>query len=442
MPTPLLLLACAPTPTPVLFDGLSAVPDEAVVTMLRAAWTQDAAADTWLEFQYDGGEWEASPSIARAEGPQEEWILGVPSDTDVIFRVVADQDGARSESAEATARTGTLPAKLTEDLLGPTVSEWDEAATNEARWLLGSMDANGGAAYSGPFWLFVIDREGRIVWYRDLLYDASMFPRVARDGTHIAWDTRYFLDPSGETSVVHRSSLDGTRTLDVATPGLGWAWDETTDGAVLYDQHGEDGRATLRSVALDGTPTTLWDCTAWLAPLDPDPDHCFTNTVNWTESRDSVLWSTYWGDFVVEIDRSTGDVLWYAGSLDGGLVFDPPESAFELQHYANYTPDGTLLVSTHIADQEGQQRAREFTVGDDTLTEVWSFGAGVESWAKYSGEAVRLEDGHTLINYGTGGDVREIDAEGATVWHLSFGDERTLGHTQLISDLYALNAGP
>ena len=56
MPTPLLLLACAPTPTPVLFDGLSAAPDEAEVTMLRAAWTPDAPPHTCLELHYDGGE--------------------------------------------------------------------------------------------------------------------------------------------------------------------------------------------------------------------------------------------------------------------------------------------------------------------------------------------------------------------------------------------------
>jgi hypothetical protein len=438
------LFACAPESAiaPVGFDALLATPDAGVVTMLLATWTQDAEADTWVEFQVDGGDWEASPAVTRGEGAQQEWILGVPADTDVRFRIVGDQDGLRSESEVATGRTGTLPTDLTEDLVGPTVSEWDAAGAGEARWLFGSVDVNGGGAYSGPFWLYIVDREGRFVWYRDLEYNSSMFPRVARDGTHLAWETRYLLDPTGENSAVHRSSLDGLRTAEVPTPGLGWTWDETTDGDLLYDRHDGDLSATLESVAPDGTRSTLWDCTAWLAPLDPDPEHCYTNTVNWTESRDTVLWSTYWGDFVVELDRASGEVLWYAGSLEGGLRFDPPEAAFDLQHYPNYTPDGTLLVSTHIADQEGEQRAREYTVGDDALTEVWSYGEGVDSWAKYSGEAVRLDDGHTLINYGTGGDVREIDAQGNTVWHLEFGADFTLGHTDFISDLYALNVGP
>ena len=228
-----------------------------------------------------------------------------------------------------------------------------------------------------------------------------MFPRVARDGTHIAYDDRPFLDPTGDTAVVRRSNLDGSNIVDVPTPGLGWCWDEAgTD--VLYDRHDADGGTTLESVAADGTRTTIWDCVSWLAPLDPDPEHCYTNTVNWSEERDSVLWSTYWGDWVVELDRASGDVLWYAGSIDGGLPFEPEESAFQLQHYANWTPEGTLMVSTHIIGEKGEQRAREFEVGD-ALVETWSYGEGVDSWARYSGEAVRIADGHTLINYGTGG---------------------------------------
>ena len=76
------------------------------------------------------------------------------------------------------------------------------------------------------------------------------------------------------------------------------------------------------------------------------------------------------------------------------------------------------------------------------LTEIWSYGEGIDEYAYYSGEAYRLANGNTLLNYGTGGEIREVDPEGETVWSLQWGEDHTLGHTQLVGDLYALNRGP
>ena len=72
---------------------------------------------------------------------------------------------------------------------------------------------------------------------------------------------------------------------------------------------------------------------------------------------------------------------------------------------------------------------------------MWGYGEGESAYAKYSGEAVRLESGSTLINYGTGGEIREVSLEGELLWQVSFGLDKTLGHTQLVGDLYGLNEG-
>ncbi len=422
-------------------DRVSAELDWAVGTLVHVSWTQDDEALAWLEFDLGDGAWTASPALTRSGGLQEEVILGAPGDTEVRYRVVTDQGGRRFESAERTVHTDPLPEILPQTV----VTDWVHEATSSADWVLGSLDANGGEAYSGPFWLFIADRAGRIVWYRDLEFATSMFPRVARDGTHIAFDERILFDLEGLSSMVHRMTLDGAYDEQVATPGLGWCWDETTDGALLYDRNMDIEAATLEEVSPDGTQRTVWDCTAWMASVAPseEADHCNTNTVNWTPDRDAVLWSTYWGDYIVEVDRQDGAVLWHAGALPGGWELQPDGVELDLQHYPNFTPDGTLLVSTHVRDQEGEQRAREFALDSDsgTLTQVWSYGEGVDGWAEYSGEAVRLANGNTLMNYGTGGEVREVDPEGATVWSLQFGDGMTLGHTQLVEDLYGLNRG-
>jgi len=425
---------------PVAVSGLSAEVSEAVTTMIQVTWTQDDPAESWIEFELDGA-WLSSPPIDRASGEHREWILGAPAETALAWRVVTDNRGARFVSDEQSATTGALP----EDMRSPEVTAWEPGLASPDGWLLGSVDVDGGGSYSGPFWLFIADRQGRVVWYLDLEYWQSMFPRVARDGTHIAYDRQYLLDPEGTLSGVVRRTLDGDWEEETLTPGLGWCWDETDDGALLYDQNkGSDDIVSIQAIASDGARSTVWDCTAWQAAQgDDDPEHCYSNTINWVPETDGILWSTYWGDYALEVDRPTGEVRWHAGQLGGGWSFDPPDAVFDLQHYPNYTPAGTLLISTHVPGVEDTQRAREYEVdyATETLRQVWAYGEGVDQWAQYSGEAVRLEGGNTLVNYGTGGEVREVTAAGELAWSLQFGDEHTLGHTQLIGDLYALNQG-
>ena len=429
---------------PVPVSALSSELSETVTTLVEVTWTQDAAAEAWVEFELDG-DWLRSPAVARESGENSEWLLGVPSETAVSWRVVTDNRGAEFISDEQSATTGALP----EDMKAPALAAWEASLASPdgeapAGWVLGSVDVDGGGSYSGPFWLFIADRQGRIVWYRDLEYWQSMFPRVARDGTHIAYDRQYLLDPEGTLSGVLRTTLDGRWEEETLTPGLGWCWDETGDGTLLYDQNKGVDVVSIQAISPDGAASTVWDCTAWQAAAgDDDPEHCYSNTINWVPETDSILWSTYWGDYALEVDRASGEVLWHAGQLGGGWSFEPPDAVFDLQHYPNYTPDGTLLISTHVPGVEGTQRAREYEVdaATQTLRQVWEYGDGVEQWAQYSGEAVRLSGGNTLVNYGTGGEVREVTRDGELVWSLQFGDEHTLGHTQLVADLYALNQG-
>jgi hypothetical protein len=436
----LLLLACA---RPVTLSAVEITEDSDVATMLWVTWAQDRDADAvWLEFTADGTT-HASPARALTAGDQAEVVLGLPSLTDVTIEVVADNRGTITRSAPQQATTGPLPDDLPEPVLGAWLSE----QASDAGYLLGSFDADAGEAYSGPYWLFILDRQGRIVWYHPVEEGRmSMFPRLASDGSHIAYDNRndFFGELEGNPSTIRRMTLDGTWTADVLTPGMGWAWDEMPDGTVLYDRNQATADVTIQEVAPDGTQRTVWDCVSWMADYDDDKENCYTNTVNYTPRTDSVLWSTYWGDYIVEVDRASGAVLRHIGARPDSWTISPEEAGIKLQHYPNYTPDGTLIVSTHIpGDETEQQRAWEYEIDDEarTLTAIWGYGEGQSAWAKYSGEAVRLESGGTLINYGTGGEIREVSLAGELLWQVSWGEGYTLGHTQLIDDLYALNDG-
>jgi hypothetical protein len=185
--------------------------------------------------------------------------------------------------------------------------------------------------------------------------------------------------------------------------------------------------------ASDGTTRTIWGCAVDYGLL------CSTNTVKHDADRDTILWSMYDLGAVVEIDRASGAVVRQFGELPGSWSFDPDDIGFRDQHWPNYTAEGTLLVSTHLPDAPKEQRAFELEVDDatQTLRLVWSYGEGVDEYAYYAGEATRLANGNTLLNYGTGGALREITDDGTVVFEVDWGYIYPLGHNELLDDLYA-----
>lgn len=427
-----------------------------VNTILVVEWTQAQAADqVWLEFTFEAGNVMTSPPRPGALGAHSEKVLGVPGETDVTIRIVSDAGGVKYVTGDRTGRTEAVPAVMPR----PQVSMFDAKRASEDRWLFGSVEntppAPGGnrpAYYNGQFWLYIIDRQGRIVWYHnDPANNASSsYQRMARDGGQYI-----FVDQGrrGNTGVL-KMTLDYEyfETIDVP---VGDAIDVTDDGSILYDVNG-----TLHEYTAAGQDRTIWSCTA---ELDLEPN-CYSNVVNWNAADDTVLLSFPEPGAVVEIDRATGDLVGYYGNQPDAWDFAPPLTTppaawrFGVQHFANITASGTLMVSSHLPPYEtftpephpGSHAFIEFEVdrATQTLRELWRYSDGQE-WAHAKGMALKLESGNVLANYGTGGVIREITPDKQTVFYVKFdlpsGNDAynmMVGHNELINDLYALNGGP
>jgi hypothetical protein len=274
---------------------------------------------------------------------------------------------------------------------------------------------------------------------------------VARDGEYL-WIEKRSFNGGGEQSVV-KTTLDGSYFEEIDVPGLSDAIDVTDDGALLYDVKG-----TLRELSETGESRDIWSCREHFGA----GFHCYTNTVSWYAPENSVLLSFPYENTVVEIDRSSGDLVGQYGSARASFEFLPPRSippsawSLSFQHFPNRTPAGTLLVSSH-APGCGPDRTPapnrhvflELEIDREarTLGEVWRYVGGAE-WPRAKGMAIRVSNGNTLVNYGTGGVIRELTPDGRTVFGVKFdvpgGSDyfnKMVGHNVLIGDLYALNGG-
>lgn len=431
-------------------DVMVQVHDE-VRTILVVTWTQTTAADqVWLEFSFEGGSVMTSRQKPGDPGAHRDVVLGIPGETNVAVRVVSSVAGAELATSDHQGTTGAIPAGMPR----PEILAYDPKLASPDRWMFGAVEdsdaCDGSCYYHTTFWVYIIDRQGRVVWYHSdpATNPTSSFQRIARDGEYIWIENR--LRNTNEPGSVTKMTLDWEYFEDVAVE-IGDCIDVTDHGSILYDSP-RPAPGTLQEMERDGQKRTIWSCQD---TFGEDFD-CYTNTVNWNPIDDTVVLSFPYETTVVEIDRVSGTMVGQYGDAPGSWAFSPDTWEFEFQHFANITPEGTLLVSSHMpglsdthVPVSGGHAFMEFTVDrqSQTLIEKWYYNDGPE-WAQYKGMAMRLPNGNTLANYGTGGVIREITPDKQTAFHVKFdvpeGDDffnKMVGNNVLIDDLYALNGG-
>jgi hypothetical protein len=427
-----------------------------VNTILVVTWTQEVAAETtWLEFTFEDDVVMTSRPAAGTLGEHRDVVLGVPGETLVTLRVVSRQGATDYASSDHQGTTEAVPSGVN-GMPAATLVSYDATRASPDRWLLGAVENSEGGCgrqcyNSWTYWTYIMDRKGRIVWYyADPSSNAtSSFQRRARDGEYLWIEKRPYGRP-GPRAVL-KMTLDGEYSEEIPVADLADSIDVTDDGGLLYDAND-----TLRELARDGSVRDIWSCRAQFG----QGFACYTNTINWHPATNTVWMSYPDENTVVEVSRETGQLLASYGDAAGSYGFSGVSRdnwQFEFQHFPNVTADGTLLVSTHMpgfADTytpaAGQHAFVEFDIDRDNqrLVEKWFYNEGQE-WAMYKGMAIRLANGNTLANYGSGGVIREITADDKqTVFHVKFdapnGDDfynKMVGHNELIDDLYALNGG-
>ena len=415
-------------------------------TILVVTWTQAMAADqTFLEFSFAGSGLMTSRAQPGATGAHRDVVLGVPSSTAVTLRIVSRRAGVDYKTRDYTGTTGALPTGLPL----PTLLSYNAALASPNRWMFGAVeDSTGGCTdgncyYDQVFWVYIMDRQARIVWYyADAASNsATSFQRIAKDGEYI------WLEKARQgTRGVVKMTLDRQYMQTISVP-VADCIDITADGSLLYDSNNQ-----LRERKRDGTDRMIWDCKAAFG----QSFQCYSNTVNYNEADDTVLMSFPEPNTVAQINRTSGMLVATYGDRSGSYTFSPTTWSFEFQHFPNITDRGTLIVSTHLSAFPHRSPAGpmqhafvEFDIDrtNRRLVERWSYTLGTEwTWAK--GMAIRLPNGNVLGNYGTGGVIREITPDKQTAFHVKFdvptGSDyfnKMVGHNVLIDDLYALNGG-
>lgn len=412
-------------------SGLAWRLHEEMGSLVYVSWTQASAGTLHVEYSFDEGVWLSSPPRAFPAGQSEQLLVGIPFGTAAAWRVV-HEGGGSVDGPEIL--TGPLSESFPVGTV--TVSEPD-GWLSEGRWLLTSISQAPRGWTGGWYWVYILDRAGRVVWAKRAPDQHwVLFPQIAVTRDHFLWDdaTAWSDFDHGAGSVVHKAWLDEEIEV-VSTPGLHHAFVQLPDGTLAWGSQAHGGGEALAQLPPGAAEEEIF----WTAEEDWPGGctwfYCESNGLFYVEGTDSLLYSYYTNNSIVEVERSTGTSLWWAGDVRDGYAFDPPDSEFEWQHGLSYTEAGTLLLSS-----EHQRRTwlLEYEVDHaaETLRLVWSNDSGVK--ADTNGQAWRLDNGNTLHIVGSAGVIREVGAGDVDVWRVDYGGDYLLGQGEFVADLYTL----
>lgn len=149
--------------------------------------------------------------------------------------------------------------------------------------------------------------------------------------------------------------------------------------------------------------------------------HC--NTIEEGPEGNALYLSARNLNSIFKIDRNSGEIVWRLGE-DGDFEMDK-EDMFYHQHSPELQPNGNILIYDNGTGRPSGEysRALELSIEENNMVakSVWEWGKELDLFTPIWGDADRLENGNTLITFGTRthpeqSRIIEVTDEGEVVW--------------------------
>lgn len=408
-----LLLACTPMDGDSASDDVSVEPTDHPA-VVRVRWDGDGsdATVTWTD---DGREHLVTAS-ADADGFYADLALGTPREVDFTWFVDGSEVG--SGTAETTGASLDLEVTLTGTLPRPVLTTVNDGE----RWL--------------PV-LFGVD--GTVRWWFETEETIDMATLRARLVDDTVFFTRFDVRTLQELTPAeyYASALSGETTVD------------TLEGHHHDFTFVDDDLAYITSVAMtldDGRE--VFDDRLRLRTEDGDESTLFSTATAFepelmASAGDGETWG--WANHLFHDD----DGYWMSlrnlnrlvhlddeGVLDGvlGENGDWQGAHFRNQHGGMATEGGVLL---HDNDGGEAVRLLEFALLESGDAEVlWEYQPEPDWNSPALGDAVRLDDGSTLVSWGVFSTLEWLDEDGVSQAVLELPDEMMLGYFTPLDPTY------
>lgn len=417
--------------------SVSATVSPVIPTVVTAEVSVDVGTpqQAWIEVGPDEAYGRTVPLDLSGPGPWSTWILGLKPSRTWHLRAVAVVDGEERASADQVVETGSPPGTLA----GLGLSGSDPAAAHEGFIVTSFMGE--------PSTAVILDRDAEPVWWygpggTELISRAV----PSRDGRAILY-IRGVLEVPDQAIV--RVSFDGAEVDATPTPGAHHDFVELPGGSyavLVTDPREIEGKTVdgdrIVEFGPGGDQTAIWS--VWdTFEFSEASDHLagttwsHANALDYDEDEDAYSVSLLGLDTIVRVDRASGEAFRIVGGRLSDFATPGGDTRlFENQH--QFEIDGDVLrVFDNGTPASLDSRAREYVLDESTGTAelVWSYGAAPPLYCYNLGDVFRMEDGHTLVNFGVLGQLDEVDEDGEVLWRINLDLGAALGYTTYLESL-------
>lgn len=418
------------------------VPSETIGTVATVAFTTPGPATAVVEVTEPGGA--TLRFLARtSDGTSHEALLvGLAAGVDHSWRVVATLD----TGSELTSEPAVFAAELQPLWMPGSTLSVPDASGAEHFVLTTIVGDEPGVA--------ILDAQGRFVWWwRGEPGTFACQARMAADGQSVLLLVVDSLMQS-DIGVIRRVALTGETLGETRATLAHHDFIELPDGRVgflAYDARSWQGTDVAGDalVLLDletGAEETIWSSWDSLTPGAPASYPPHPLGVEWTHAN-GLDFDEASGDWLVSmhnistIVRVTGDgaLRWQLGGDTSDFVdaagTEPP---FAEQHGPTFTEAGLLLFDNR-EPQTGDlySRAVELRLDEDagTFETTWSYDGDQRLFTAFMGSAEQLDDGSTLVGWGSGGRLDRVGADGEVSWRVDVSIGFPLGFSHHLATL-------
>lgn len=442
-------------------SAVSAVADANVATAVTFSWSADSAGTGTVEFGIDGA---LDQSRASTESSAEHAItvpLMVSGET-YSWRGVVEADGETITCDTQEVKLDPQP----QGILGFNLNISDESKSAVANGYILFTTLQADASFVG-----MINGNAEYVFFQNPSLEDPIYSSVRAmpglDGKSIVWnvyDRDRLVDVGGLRRVdILGGAITSTRTLnahhdfaEVSDGEFGWlAYDFREDvvvegqapGVAAIACTGPDDSCPLASDMIfevsegstaeeGGTEVmNLLDGMGyppfWLGEHSEDFNGFIPDYFNWShansliyeESEDAYYMMSRHLDAIFKIERSTGQVVWQLGGRESD--FTATGEMFDHGHYSHHWPGGFLVFDNGDHKDPQVSRVAEFAYDEQDMTVelVWEMEEPSGSFIEILGDARRLSNGNTLIDWSSKGRLQEVTPDKEVVWEA----EATIG---------------
>jgi hypothetical protein len=337
-------------------------------------------------------------------------LLGMKASKTYHYNVSVTDGSTTCTSGDQTIMTGALPNGGL-----PTLT----ITTNDKTKLYGGFLVTG--SYSGSkYQSFIIDGDGDYVWFYNDGSDGC--------GTRMSYDGQYMWIANGNVPAtsgsthVHRVTMDGMVDDDFSTAVANESHQilPLPDGSLAFYALPQGQKCDdIKILPPNATPTSTAKTLVNAGTAHGGSGNCHLNNIEYDPSDDSLVFSDLDNSCLTKVSRQTGSTIWVwsgtnVNSTITGDLWTGGEHGFHIVSPTDYvifnnnTPNNSVALELTL-DATAKKSTKKWSYTSNPGIKVMVLG-DVQRMTSNGPTGAGM--GNTIVDYGTGNQIHEVDANG------------------------------